>query len=38
MAYRSKMGRKTSARQFRKGAGVHKKNLWTGAMRGGYRL
>ncbi len=39
MAYRRKIGRKKSKRQFTKGAtSVHRKNISGRAMRGGIRL
>ena len=39
MAYRRKMGKKASKKNFRKTAGrTHKKNTRNAPMRGGYRI
>nr|QJB20910.1 MAG: hypothetical protein [Microvirus sp.] len=38
MAKRSRMSSKSSARAFRRGTGVHRKNLTLNPMRGGIRL
>ncbi len=38
MAYRSKMKRKRSRRDFSRKSGTHRKNFKAGPMRGGIRL
>lgn len=38
MAFRKRMSRRKSKKNFRKGAKVHKKNIHVGGVRGGYRM